>query len=1513
MRLFTSGLAIALFLTLNLVSAIAQAPRLALPTRERDLRITLMHPLGSEVIVGARSGFGNLANGGLWRIGTSPVPVELFGAPYAVFSEWKGEKGTWVASGEVRGIRIQNINQPERDAESQDILGNVEGVSSDGRWAAIRRGDATLGARERLVIRDLHTGKDRELPVEIASADLFFSNQPETLAIVRQGSGTGPRDNREAIIEVWNVRTGTRFARLATRISLAPNGIFPGPFSTVAFSSDGTRLAAAYNDYTVRVWVVASGTQERSFQRQESVAAMRFSPDNRELALGFFSGAAETVNALDGRTLVRFPDAGSRVESLQFVKDSGLMLVANAAGTIAIYEAANARALGHLFLNSLAGDWLATTPEGSFDGSEAAWKEIQWKFEGRSPDTLPVEAFFADYFSPGILGQIISGQPSSGIKPVGSIDRLTPTLQLRSDSPPETSERMVSIEIAVEGATGAKDLRLFRNGVLIQRWAGDTPAGSRVRVDAIVIAGTNAFSAYAFNADGVRTSEVVRTITGASTLARVGDLYVLAVGIDAYPNSEYKLAYAVADARAVADRLKAGRDEIRRFAHQLQHDLDIARSSGERISDSARERATVLGTAAGATHVRLLLDADATRDRILDELRMIATAAKPEDAVVVFFSGHGTSTGPNYYLIPHDFGYTGPRANGRAMLDTFRSRLISDDDLNAALEPMQAGVAALIIDACESGILLDTASDARRGPINSRGLAQLAYEKGIYLLAAAQNYQSALESSRLGHGLLTYTLAEQGLGKESPLFQNVGEGVTLPKLLEFAATRLPYIKDQDAKARQLTTADRGPQQPRLMRRRIPETMPLVIALTPMDPLAPKPLTVVPPSVIHDPASEDKPQRTKTAFVFAPAGVGMIANAEFLQDGRLVTANKNGFIDIWQVPELIRVARIPVSHAAAIAVAPSGDTIAVLTADTGARPGIVIIDTKNARIERTIAEISRQSASNNGSLMWSRDGRHLLATVNDAALILDATTGALARRLEHPGANRSFFTEADTATVSVSLFDGEVRLWRRWSSPDAAPAIKYETSPKLQALAIDSARQRLAVLTKQSLQVFDVSSGKRIGPPIKPGFECDAAAFGESSIYISGRSRDVLEFSLADGSQKSRFQATGAPYVGGLVGSDHLLIGFGLDDVLAVWDRHSQQLLRDGTATRRYSTLKFTDSGALLLAGTAPGTVLSTELGAAFSSKSVPVIWKWRIRPHGGSSVLTGDDSGLSVWNASSLTRATVAGKMDAASVSADGSAVVYCAQDRGARSSQLYVWHRSSGTATRFANKQPHECPGLDITGNFVATTYGDEVVLFDAGSGKRTGTLRGTSRELESLHFHAFSADGALGVFATNVGVTIYRLSDRQPMASFEAPGLVTAIDFSPDHRSVIVGTLDGGVAIVDLETKRATHHPGGGGKIEAVAVSPSGQVAAALRDHGTTDVYRLLSGELIATIHPGSGADEWLVQAEDGRFDASDAMLKKLMVRSADGGAAPAPSGLLGQYTPRLLAAIVQGEISR
>jgi len=95
--------------------------------------------------------------------------------------------------------------------------------------------------------------------------------------------------------------------------------------------------------------------------------------------------------------------------------------------------------------------------------------------------------------------------------------------------------------------------------------------------------------------------------------------------------------------------------------------------------------------------------------------------------------------------------------------------------------------------------------------MNSKGLAQLAYEKGMYVLTAAQGYQAALEAAQLGHGYLTYALVVEGL-KTPRADKSPRDGqVMVREWLDYATERVPQM--QQTKIEPLLQSDPVPQRP----------------------------------------------------------------------------------------------------------------------------------------------------------------------------------------------------------------------------------------------------------------------------------------------------------------------------------------------------------------------------------------------------------------------------------------------------------------------------------------------------------------------------------------------------------------------------------------------------------------------------------------------------------------------------------------------------------------------------
>jgi hypothetical protein len=137
------------------------------------------------------------------------------------------------------------------------------------------------------------------------------------------------------------------------------------------------------------------------------------------------------------------------------------------------------------------------------------------------------------------------------------------------------------------------------------------------------------------------------------------------------------------------------------------------------------------------------------------------------------------------------------------------------------------------------GSLPMTAEDNRFGPMNSRRLAQRAYEKGMSILTGSQAYQAALESAQFGHGYLTFSLIE---GLQTAVADRLpADGqVTAMEWFEYGAARVPQLQSaavtraqQDGRTLRFNssgTTSGGLQRPRIFNRRDDAQAPFVVSI-----------------------------------------------------------------------------------------------------------------------------------------------------------------------------------------------------------------------------------------------------------------------------------------------------------------------------------------------------------------------------------------------------------------------------------------------------------------------------------------------------------------------------------------------------------------------------------------------------------------------------------------------------------------------------------------------------------
>ena len=267
-----------------------------------------------------------------------------------------------------------------------------------------------------------------------------------------------------------------------------------------------------------------------------------------------------------------------------------------------------------------------------------------------------------------------------------------------------------------------------------------------------------------------------------------GRAYMIGIGVNACENASWDLTYAANDANRLLEELPDRLVRTRNFKDVVVVPL----ISDYQIKGQQRVLTQNLATKA---NIKAVLDLLAGRT-IKDSLRQAIPnagriqAAAPDDFVLISFSGHGFMDQPgNFYLVPYDIGQSRTQAISREVVQ----KSISSMELSVWLRDLDAGHLVMIADACHSAGTVESGS-FKPGPMGSRGLGQLAYDKGMQVLTSTQADDVALESKLTRHGLLSYALIQDGIVATRADFQPNDNRIYLTEWLSYAVERVPISK-----------------------------------------------------------------------------------------------------------------------------------------------------------------------------------------------------------------------------------------------------------------------------------------------------------------------------------------------------------------------------------------------------------------------------------------------------------------------------------------------------------------------------------------------------------------------------------------------------------------------------------------------------------------------------------------------------------------------------------------------
>lgn len=467
------------------------------------------------------------------------------------------------------------------------------------------------------------------------------------------------------------------------------------------------------------------------------------------------------------------------------------------------------------------------TPGGRYDTNLGAdTNVIRWTMPDSPWQSLGAQTFMRDFYEPGLYSKLLDcreadncGDILKSLPSIESLNRVLPVVTIIGvKAGKDASEAIVSIKVsqgvdptAANGKTrsGIYNPRLFRNGRVVamnpdkldavtdtlEKWrqlndVSDkrdpfAPTIHKFTVPLPTGAGTEhqEFSAYAFNEDRIKSETANFTYERPPLRPRKPRAFVIAIGIDDYKIQRFRLNYAVADARLIAERL----------ADISGYDMRRLTLAGERRADGSRASINS-GT---IKRILSLITTNIGRDKMLKMLRdeenidaSMLEQATPDDIVIISFSGHGWADKQgNFYLIPTN-GYWDAGSETPKI-----SSVLATADLARYFRAMQAREISFIIDACHSAASV-ASGQFKPGPMGDSGLGQLAFDKGIRILAATQSDDVAIEDARLKQGLLTYALVGEGLTPTGGKADSDGDRrIRLDEWLNYAVDRLPSLSE----------------------------------------------------------------------------------------------------------------------------------------------------------------------------------------------------------------------------------------------------------------------------------------------------------------------------------------------------------------------------------------------------------------------------------------------------------------------------------------------------------------------------------------------------------------------------------------------------------------------------------------------------------------------------------------------------------------------------------------------
>jgi WD40 repeat protein len=536
---------------------------------------------------------------------------------------------------------------------------------------------------------------------------------------------------------------------------------------------DDSHIATASRDGYVKIWYFHSGMLADKVSSDNKAAILSVCYDEKKKLLYF--GAADrkiyVYNTIKKKIIHSFEAHQGGVNYLSLLDDGNTLVSKSTEGDIKFWDLKQEQQLEQFTYFQLSSkEWLISNPDGYFDGSGEAMKQINYVSGMKS---LKVGSFFEKYYQPGLFNQLKNGkrfqEKDQGLNQyMDDIPRFNLNFTnfqgnaslVESDSIYQHNKSEVELNLAfLNGLKSVEKVLIYNNGKLtleenINEDVVFRGLSNEKKVVVPLYPKKNTISVSVQTKNGLTTEEQSINFFY-DTLSGKTELFILSLGINKYENSRYNLNYAGNDAEAFSETMESG-------AKSLFHKV----------------------------YNYSLKDKKVTKANVLSMVEEINEIMGPEDVFIFFYAGHGVmlqnKKSSSFYLVMSDI------TNLYGEQSMMEEKGISARDILDISKSLSAQKQVFVLDACQSGAAIKEL--AIRGVEREKALAQLARSSGTFFITASQDVEYANEVGNLKHGIFTYAILELLSGNSDKAVKN--ETISIYDLKSYVETRVPELSKQ---------------------------------------------------------------------------------------------------------------------------------------------------------------------------------------------------------------------------------------------------------------------------------------------------------------------------------------------------------------------------------------------------------------------------------------------------------------------------------------------------------------------------------------------------------------------------------------------------------------------------------------------------------------------------------------------------------------------------------------------